>query len=130
MSAFYPYALRQRIEPAAEGGGIVPQGRDGSPSGPKIQARSAVSRSACVPPAIDKMRPKAGGVFQSQAGRLRYNGPGEHACPRALSGAPRVRPVGYSTSLWPHFSSIDPRGGFPQGMHPARVWQKAGQPHQ
>ena len=34
---------------AAEGEGIVTQGRDGSPSGPKSQARSAVSRTGAAP---------------------------------------------------------------------------------
>jgi len=52
------------------GNQAIKQGRDGSPSAPKPQARSAVPCRAGVPPAIGEMRPQAGGVFRSQAGRL------------------------------------------------------------
>ena len=38
------------------------------------------------------------------------NGPGEHARPRAPSGAPRARHIENSTGLRPHFFQLNPRG--------------------
>ena len=46
------------------------------------------------------------------------NGPGERACLRAPSGAPRARHIENSTGLRPHFFSTQPAGaraGAPEG---------------
>jgi len=59
-------------------------------------------------PALSRVQSSEGS--QDSGAQRRFSGPGERARPRALSGAPRARLVGYSSGLRPHFFFHRPAG--------------------